>query len=534
MALGYFGVSLIWRLCDWALPERLCIVGDESDVCSGRRRIPVSMWQAALPAFRAVLAKAGDADERYQRLRELVRQPQRTKWILAGPDAYEWWQVYGESGKQSADVKQVEVLADIDWHYMGTSVLPSHHQVDVRCRLVLQPCPYLQNLDIIVDARAHVTPSHDDTFALLPRLRSLYLTQYENDELHEQATQTVCIDFEQMLDSLPHLTTLHCVDLCHLGISELLEIASHSSLEEVRVHGNQQQLADEEWIGKQIEFPISVEEDEIQLEQDDTRMAFDGDIEEESDVAALVTRVSSTSREQLADGADDEKEPAWVRDETKRLLAALTRTQPTQRSCEARLALADWLWRRLRRGRLRTDQQAQPKWLLRSRRKQVALVRTTLWQQLSELAETASTNEQMRQISRLRLVEAQLEECKAEHMDATVTLKRTRKWSEEFRLRAEEVDMFERSEAAVRVAREKTKIDVLQQKATVVELRISRLEEQRNALQASLQTSAEDVVMTTAEVSRKSAACALSSLQLDRPRKRARVEADEAACLQRC
>ena len=63
----------------------------------------------------------------------------------------------------------------------------------------------------------------------------------------------------------------------------------------------------------------------------------------------------------------------------------LTRTQHTERSCRVRLALAEWLHRRLRRGKLPTDNE-HSKSLLQRYRKQVALLRSTLHQQLSELA----------------------------------------------------------------------------------------------------------------------------------------------------
>ena len=391
------------------------------------------------------------------------------------------------------DRKRVEVLADIDWLYIATVVLASHHRVDVRCRLVLQACPYLQHLDIIVDAYAHVMPSHDDTIALLCRLRSLYLTQYQNDDAREQATETLCVDFEQMLSSLPHLTILECDDLRHLGVSELLEITSHSTLKTVRIRAYRQQLADEEWIGRQIEFPISVEEDEIQLEQDATRMVFDGDIEEGSDQTALVARDSSTSREQLADGVDDETEPAWVRDETKRLLAALTRTQPTQRSCEVRLALADWLWRRLRRGRLHTDQQAQPVWLLRSRRKQVALLRSTLRRQLSELTEAASSQSEAVRL-RIQQLDTQLRMQRNEN-EYRVTgmlviymrgcLQGHRQQADGRRADAEVPDMFQRSDHAIKESAMTKQLEEEQQKAAVLQLNIQRLEALRAALLAS-------------------------------------------------
>ena len=55
-------ISLTTRLCEWALPERRCIVDDERDAVNGQHFVPVSVWQAALPAFRAVLARAGEAD----------------------------------------------------------------------------------------------------------------------------------------------------------------------------------------------------------------------------------------------------------------------------------------------------------------------------------------------------------------------------------------------------------------------------------------------------------------------------------------
>ena len=339
------------RLCDWTLPVLQCILEDES----GPSLVPVRMWQAALPAFQAVLATAGEADARYHRLRELTRQPQRTKWTLARSDATGQHVVRDERGEQSADVEWVEVLADSDWAYMATVLLSSHHELDVRCPLVLQACPYLQHLHLVVDAHAHVMPSHGDTFALVPRLRSLYVIQDQKDDAKGQATETLCVDIEQMLSSLPQLTTLHCWHLRHFGVSELLEIASHSTLEEVRLHVDQHHLADEEWIGKQIRFPTSVDEDEIQLEQDAARMVFDGDIEEESDETAFVNLVNSSANGRLPHSANEQREPAWVRDDMQRFHAALARTQPTKRSCEVRLALADWLHRRLRRGKLRTD-----------------------------------------------------------------------------------------------------------------------------------------------------------------------------------
>ena len=62
--------------------------------------------------------------------------------------------------------------------------------------------------------------------------------------------------------------------------------------------------------------------------------------------------------------------------------AALTRTQPRQRSCEVRLALANWLHGRLDRSELVSDDLG---WRLQLQRyrSQVAFLRATLRSQVS-------------------------------------------------------------------------------------------------------------------------------------------------------
>ena len=75
----------------------------------------------------------------------------------------------------------------------------------------------------------------------------------------------------------------------------------------------------------------------------------------------------------------------------QRMQAALTRTQPSQRSCKARLALAEWLHRRLRRGGMYANEVELGfhKSQLRRYRLLGALLRSTLQRQLHEL--TAAT-----------------------------------------------------------------------------------------------------------------------------------------------
>jgi len=63
----------------------------------------------------------------------------------------------------------------------------------------------------------------------------------------------------------------------------------------------------------------------------------------------------------------------------ERMHAALTRTQPTRRSCELRLALADWLHRRLMRGGLHAGDLCCPATI------RLAQLRSLLQSQLDEL-----------------------------------------------------------------------------------------------------------------------------------------------------
>ena len=111
-------------------------------------------------------------------------------------------------------------------------------------------------------------------------------------------------------------------------------------------------------IGEEITVPISVEEDEERLQEDALDMRLNGDIEEEEEgedsaatQAACADRLNSEYSKQLTNG----REGNQVRKALRRMRVALTRTDPTVRSCQARLALADWLHRRLRQARLRTD-----------------------------------------------------------------------------------------------------------------------------------------------------------------------------------
>ena len=343
-------------------------------------------------------------------------------------------------------------------------------------------------------------PSHDDTFALVPHLRSLHLTLRNEltlapleDRANKELIDEPPVDIERMLDSLPHLTSLRCDDI-YLNITDLLDIASHSSLEELYISAEGQQLADPEWIGMRIEFPISVEEDEMQLKED-AAMNLDGDIEEESDETveiAFFDHLTSAASALLTDA--EEKEPPWLGEKTRRLQSALTRMRPTRRSCETRLALADWLHRRLRRSSLYTDHHHQPAWLLRRYRKQVAQIRFTLQRQLSELTEAtlasgigaALSCEDESDSMRLKQLQQLLHQRKKQHNLAVQKLGMRKIELEDDRKLSDtqsEQSLAERSAAAVEIAGLERTTEVLRQKEIALQMRVCTLEEQIRTMQ---------------------------------------------------
>ena len=388
------------RLHEWTLQYEQCI--DSND----RSLIQSSVWQAALPMWRAVLTRAKGSTEREQcqwhdRLRTLMEREQPTVWVQVEQTEKKLrlWKAFGANSDMPAtakpvDVRRVEVLRDITWWQLDRGAVASHRDVDIRCRLVLRACPYLQHLDFSFDIHVDEAPSHADTFALVPRLRSLRLDQ---SGVMLQRNSSNNIDFRVMLDSLPHLHTLSCKDIMHLGISDLLHIASHSTLEEVHIESSDRHIEHYEWIGDSIRFPAKLEADEQQMEEESARYRLlGGDVEaEDSDAitAALISSQFAPMQQLTGNVEKGESEREEARAEMHRLHTALTRTQPSQHSCEVRLALADWLHRRLRRGRLYTDEERMSKSLLRRYRSQVAQVRSTLQSQLSELAAQLAASE---------------------------------------------------------------------------------------------------------------------------------------------
>jgi len=377
--------------------------------------IPAGVWRAALPVFHAMIAcDPANAWQwyRYQRLRSLVQQPQPMVSVLArcGQDG-RWTAVDDASAAEtSADVQQVEVLGDVQWRQM-VDTMPNERDVDRRCRLVLQACPYLQHLDLTVNPITYAAPSHDDTFALVLRLRSLHLEHSDWNEWD----RTSLFDFPTMLSSLPHLTSFSCISIRYLVTTELLDLASHSTLESINIDSGECGLVEFVWLGHGIEFPISVSEDVAEVVRT-AECELRGDIEEDdSEAMEAVADFNSNTTAKLEGSAEERKQRDELNAAMQRMQTALTRTQPTEHSCEVRLALAGWLHRRLRRVKLRTDGYGldpdRPAALsqLHFFLAQVALLRSTLRRQLGEVtvavaaAELTEASEPRRMNKRARV-----------------------------------------------------------------------------------------------------------------------------------
>ena len=190
------------------------------------------------------------------------------------------------------------------------------------------------------------------------RLRSLTLTEYDHKFDY---FPWMGFSWQAMMDSLPHLTSLHCNNISDLGIPELLAIASHSTLEQLHISIDDDRvtlLNDYHWIGGRMQFPISAEEDQKWLAENILRCSVgDAELAEESeaDHVAIVEQLASKTYRLPNDNKVAEKQQRLLEADIERMRAALSRTRPSRRSCEVRLALADWLRRRLRQGKLFTD-----------------------------------------------------------------------------------------------------------------------------------------------------------------------------------
>ena len=278
--------------------------------------------------------------------------------------------------------ERVEVLADWDWASVN-DLTRGDRRVDDYCRVMLSACPYLRYLRVNFDSVQHIVLSHADTFALTPRLLSLHLRNAADNPPEVQANVSP-VDFELMLRHLPLLTSLR-LEHVRLDIGDLLDIALHSMLERLHIEATGEQVGDADFDYSAIHLPADAGSEIDQWEQGSADQVSDGQLEEEEEEAEQQLGVSAVLLcGQLARDAHELQR-------LQRMHAALTRTQPTQRSCEVRLALADWLHRRLRRAKLHVneDGHAHMTYFISQMRRwcdKVAVIRCTLRQQRTELS----------------------------------------------------------------------------------------------------------------------------------------------------
>ena len=383
-------LSQLEPLHHWALPCEQCIE------LNGRCLVPLSAWQTAVPVLRRalrVMQARKNYTPRVEWLRRQVEHSQSIEWIAATQRwADDVWQAVSDKNvvagdaQQRADVRRVAVLRYFDYAQFDADA-NSHYgqglEVEVRCQLLLQACPYLQHLHLAINAPHAEQPRHEDSLALVPRLLSLSLESF-----HIKSP----LEWRTLLDSVPSLTSLTWTYVDSIDIDRLLDIASHSTLEQLHIDTNRWSQGHNVWLGDRMLFPIAVDDDERQFNAYFDRHMWKGVLpaQTEADDAVFFRQLATYY---LVDSSEQESsEQQSARVIAHQLRTALTRTQPTQRSCEVRLALADWLSRRLRRDRLFTDDgrltSRHSVSQLLQYRMLLVLVRSTLRQQLIEVAET--------------------------------------------------------------------------------------------------------------------------------------------------
>ena len=358
------------RLADWTLRAERCVKGR-------RDSIPVDVWRAALPAIREVVGERESCSKHagppvLRQLREWAHKPQPTTWLQVRHDEDgRLSEVLDAEAQLCSGVERVEVLRDISVGDM-LGVVPAYVGGQLHCRLVLQACPALQHLTLCIERTREWDSPHHPTLELVPRLRSVSVIQLDPRQPaappSSQLWRESYIDFNAgMLDQLPRLTALRLTDI-HVDVSLLTRIVAKATLEELHIEATGERVRDSEWLGNEVRFPVdAVQEDEQQVQRAAAGVVFDAVNEAEQ---------------------DEEKAPAAMDYELRHMLRWLNSEQPTRRSCETRLALADWLHRRLKRGWQHTDHRFTC-WLCNFRQ-HLALLRSTVRRQLSELRVAAA------------------------------------------------------------------------------------------------------------------------------------------------
>ena len=343
-------LTLDQRLHYWTLPYKACVWDEHSE----KLHLPLSLWQQALPVIRYTVEQWLRSDETYlstderDALRALLAEQPTSTVRVGGQDHV--------------------VLSALTFTKLSTEIVAQRRFPCYRSRFVLAAMPQLQHMKLVIDKCIVLLPSASDMFALVPRLHSLHLVQDDSDEGDFVAD---VVRVHDMLASLPRLTSLTCRKV-ELGVQDLIDIAAHCTLEELRLSSKRAAYHDRAWLADGIEFD-------------------GGDIDEEEvgcDGSQRATGEMEEAQRKDAAAADDdcaglnEYEKEDRRAQNRWLPLALARVIPSQRSIRVRLALANTLHRQLSRQLIAAGSK-RPLSLLHHYRRQVVVLRLTLRNQLA-------------------------------------------------------------------------------------------------------------------------------------------------------
>lgn len=335
------------QLHDWALP----IEGLICDSYHCRSYIPLSLWQQALPVIRYTVQQ----------------------WDTLGEQVYESKEVEKKLKAALAAEQPTTLLRVGDQEHIV--LVRSYHEFDklvplsapcFRTHFVLTATPHLQHLSL--DAR-DIQCQSGSFVSLVPHLRSLRLGQiYWNQTDEEEFIMSI----RDMLAVLPSLTALHCHNL-HLGIQGMIDIAAHATLQRITLDSENAKYLDRAWLGYNVHFDSDHVDEEEDEEEDEE--VVDGQVQPHMAGGMFET-------EKAGEGEESD-------DKIQRLPLALTRVVPSHSSITARLALANFLHRQVRRNHTPTYE--RPLSVLRHFRQQIAVLRSILLDQLTASSATADS-----------------------------------------------------------------------------------------------------------------------------------------------
>ena len=313
----------------WTLPYDSCINDPHNPRAFSR--IPLSLWQQAVPVIEYTLQQWGDKYASQvgslERLQTTLRSKQPTTTL----------RIAGENHVVLSQLSHNSVYGAISRGFPC-----------FRSRFVLTATPHLQHLHIKLNAYRISTSPLSDAVQYVPQLRSLHI----ENRGYFVGTGQPDAPSHAILAQLPHLTALTCVDL-HINTQQLIDIAAHATLEHIHIDS--------------CEAIPAFHTDGESVEQSES--------EERAERVTASHDSGATDYAAAADEASHELDP-HERD-IRQLSLALTRVTPTRRSIVARLELAHSLHIAVHREKLdiSTEQQRL--------RKQVAVLQSTLRRQLA-------------------------------------------------------------------------------------------------------------------------------------------------------